>query len=110
MRKRLTAKRKRAIRSGPRLAAVVVRRRRQERLRGEGDGRDGELRNPAGRAGSPRWETSARGKVFSARGKDGACVHGQADVASYFGDGERRRLAFYAERSFRDTQLANLAN
>jgi hypothetical protein len=103
MRKRLTAKRKRAILSGPRLAAAAVRRRRQERLRGEGDGRDGELRNPAGRAGSPRWETSARGK-------DGARVRGQADVASYFGDGERRRLAFYAERSFRDTQLANLAN
>jgi hypothetical protein len=31
-------------------------------------------------------------------------------VASDFGDGERLRLAFYAERSFRDTQLANLAN
>jgi hypothetical protein len=64
----------------------------------------------SGSSGSPRWETSAREKVFSARGKDGARVRGQANVASDFGDGERRRLAFYAERSFRDTQLANLAN
>jgi hypothetical protein len=31
-------------------------------------------------------------------------------MASNFGDGRRRRLAFYAERSFKDTQLANLAN
>ena len=109
MRKRLTVKRKKVIRSESRLAAPAVQR-RQERVRGQGDGRDGELRYSAGPSGFPRWETSQHAGNSSLRAGRIVGARGQADVASDFGDGERRRFAFYAERRFWDSQLGILAN